>query len=389
MGRSSVRDGFESLVNSPLKVLTQRGHEISILNHQCGICDGTSFKKLTFNSLLFPTSTSNPGLHSYGNYLCAECGVVCQYPQIGEAKLVEYYNTANRLSNYAIDVGAMQLDVPIAIPWSGVSFQRFQTFFNSIDDLKDQTPVIIPTEQDTIIDFGAYQGVFLYAAKKLWNCRAIAYDYNRAGIEFAKKALDIDEAILAHDIYTDTFGIKSRFVTLIHAFEHLRDPGKFLAHLRQNLLLEDGFLYLEIPNLYGTPLSDPTHLFTYSIDCLTYLLKRNGFRVLRVEEHGQPDTEAVHWRNSRMNISVVAQVMPSVPDVPSPNIDTDKILEAIRKQYRSLVRRMVWNQALTTIRSFIRLIYHIVFILLLEKLSYRFASKLKGTVTGWLRRGRD
>ena len=94
---------------------------------------------------------------------------MCQYPQISEEKLVEYYNTAYRLSNYAIDVGAMQLDVPIAIPWSGVSFQRFQTFFNCIDDLKDKTPGIIPTEQDTIIDLGAYQGFFLYAAKKSWS----------------------------------------------------------------------------------------------------------------------------------------------------------------------------------------------------------------------------
>jgi len=313
--------------------------------------------------------------------------VVGQYPQISEDKLVEYYNTVYRLSDYAIDIGTTQLDVPIAIPWSGVSFQRFQTFFNLVQELRIQTPTVVPTDRDTIVDLGAYQGLFLYAAKRTWNCRAIAYDYNRAGIEFARKGLDIDEAILARDIYTDTFATKARFVTLIHAFEHLRYPDQFLRHVRKNVLVAGGFLYLELPSVNGTPLSDPTHFYTYSMECLSNLLRRNGVKVLTIREHGEPDNKTVNWRNSRMNISVVAQATQDISDVPVPHIDAEKMLRLITRRYRSLVRRMVWAQAMVTARSLIRAIYQVIFVLVIERFSYGLARSLKLTVAGWLRKG--
>lgn len=313
--------------------------------------------------------------------------MVGQYPQISEDELVEYYNTVYRLSDYAIDIGTTQLDVPIAIPWSGVSFQRFQTFFNLVQELRDQKPAVVPTDNDTIVDLGAYQGLFLYAAKKAWNCRAIAYDYNRAGIEFARKGLNIDEAILAKDIYADTFDAKARYVTLIHAFEHLRYPDQFLRHARKNVLLEGGFLYLELPSVYGTPLSDPTHFYTYSMECLSYLLQRNGFRVLTIREHGEPENKSVNWRNSRMNISVLAQATKDIPDIPAPSVDADKLLRLITGRYRSLVRRMVWAQAMIALRSLVRAIYQVIFVLVIERFSYGLARSLKLTVAGWLRKG--
>ena len=217
----------------------------------------------------------------------------------------------------------------------------------------------------------------MFAASQLWNCKTIGYDYNKKGIEFAKRALGITESKVAKDIYRDTFNEKAKFVTLIHTFEHLREPSKFLQHLKDQIIKKSGYLYLEVPNLNGCPLSDPTHFFTYSLESLRFVLEKNGFKVLAMVEHGKPLTKNGVWENPIMNISVLAQLAETEFAATKPNFNAETILKELYNQHRRIIRKSILKTLDLTIRSIIRSLYMFIFIFILERFSYRLAKKLK------------
>ena len=324
-----------------------------------------------------PTSSSNQNLHTYDNFICIGCSVVFQFPEISDDVLVDYYNNEYRISAHALNLKNKKIDLPISIPWSGFSFQRFQTFFNIIEEIKNEHANITPTQAYTIIDIGAYQGFFLFAAKQAWGCKTIGYDYSKKGMKFAEQALGITESHVAHNIYQDTFKDKAKFVTLIHTFEHLREPNKFLEHLTTEILYKNGYLYLEVPNLNGSPLSDPTHFFTYSPHSLKFILEKNDFKVLKMIEHGKPLTKNGIWENSKMNLSVLAKHSQIPILVNPPKFKAKIILKDLYRQHRKIIRTSILKQFVVTVKSIIQLLYLFVFILILEKFSYRMAKKLK------------
>jgi 2-polyprenyl-3-methyl-5-hydroxy-6-metoxy-1,4-benzoquinol methylase len=349
---------------------------IAIKSHKCRVCGGNTFKKINFNSLLFPTSSHNEDLHDYENYMCATCSVVFQFPEIDDDILVDYYNNEYRKSQFALKLNDKEIDLPIAIPWSGYSFQRFHSFYTILESAKEFYPDAIPTQADAIIDIGAYQGFFLFAANQAWKCKTIGYDYNHKGIEFAKRALGITASKVTKDIYHDVFEEKVRFVTLVHVFEHLREPNKFLKHLKNHILTKDGYLYMEVPNLYGTPLSDPTHFFTYSPDCLRFIIENNGFEVIALSEHGKPRIKSNTWGNTKMNISVLAKFTQK-DTATLPNFSCDTRLKELYTEQRNIIKKSISKQLALTGRSILQALYLLLFVLIIEKISYRFAKKLK------------
>ena len=50
---------------------------------------------------------------------------------------------------------------------------------------------------------------------------------------------------------------------ITHVLEHLEDPINVLSKLNSNLA-ENCIFYLEVPNLYGFPFSDESHLMSFS-----------------------------------------------------------------------------------------------------------------------------
>jgi hypothetical protein len=70
-----------------------------------------------------------------------------------------------------------------------------------------------------------------------------------------------------------------------------------LEHLRKNILKKTGVLYIEVPNLHGIPLCDPTHFFTFSRVSLEYLLNASGFEVLYLTTSGDPADETFFARS--------------------------------------------------------------------------------------------
>jgi 2-polyprenyl-3-methyl-5-hydroxy-6-metoxy-1,4-benzoquinol methylase len=273
----------------------------------CRICDSKKNQIINPVSYFFPTTSSSPDFHQYHNYYCGQCGIIYMHPLPSKEKLVNHYQGSYRKSDFAISTNTNSgtkklIDLPIKIPLSGYSFLRFENF---IDLLEDAPKTKAPTENDLFIDYGGYQGFFLYAVKKTYGCKVFNYDFSQDGIRFAKGAFDI-EGMVASDIESDIFPKKAQYVSLVHVFEHLISPNSFLCHLKKNVLHDDGILYIEVPNAFGYPMSDPTHFFTYTEASIRNILMLNGFEVIKLKIHGNPQY-GLEIDSDRMNISLLAR----------------------------------------------------------------------------------
>lgn len=95
---------------------------------------------------------------------------------------------------------------------------------------------------------------------------------------------------------------KADCIVAFEVIEHIPDPSVFLVKLR-DLLSRDGILILSTPNFDGFETSVLgtlsraawfDHIRLYNTKSITTLLKRAGFKVLKVETSGELDVEIVH-----------------------------------------------------------------------------------------------
>jgi hypothetical protein len=75
---------------------------------------------------------------------------------------------------------------------------------------------------------------------------------------------------------------------MAHVLEHLPDPVRYLAGLRESLLERDGWLLIEVPNLYAHDSFEIAHLVSFSAHTLRQTLGRAGFEIVALEAHGRP-----------------------------------------------------------------------------------------------------
>lgn len=349
----------------------------------CDICGSSEGKKIDFSFFFFPTNSTFDTLHEFDNYICEGCGVVFSYPQMEEKKLVNYYNTSYRESSFALHIDEKLIDVPLKIPGSGVSLQRVKTFYETIMSNSMKIIGITPNESDVFIDYGAYQGMFLYGVSSIWNCECIAYDYNEKGIGFAKKLFGFTDSVVGKDICSDVFEKRAKYVSLIHSFEHLKKPSKFLKHVKRNIIEENGFLYIQVPNVYASHLSHPTHCYSYSVETLSKVLKLNGFEVLDVRTTGYPPS--IHnylAHNDDIDIICLCRSINSGKVVEIDKCDTLKIYKKLKTNYRRLSVFALINQFKIVVRQVSKFIYYFLNILI-ENVFGRFAIKILMPIRGY------
>ena len=252
----------------------------------CKICSEKKFLEINFNNLFLRTDSSNKKLHNYESRICSNCGVVFQYPQISEDVIAKHYNADYRKTNYSLNLdNNLTIDFPLQIDRTGISFQRFYYFFKILNEIKNTEKDLNFADSKTILDYGAYQGAFLYACKKTWkNIKTIAYDYNDNGLEFAKKFLNIDYIYKAKNITKDLIDHKVDICVALHSLEHMSDPVNFLKHVKSNILKNDGYVYIEVPCALTSEFNNPSHLFMYTKDSIKYLFEKCGYKILHISE---------------------------------------------------------------------------------------------------------
>lgn len=135
-----------------------------------------------------------------------------------------------------------------------------------------------------LLDIGANFGVFVEEANKL-GAKAVGLEINRA---FAENVQNREIPVFYGDIESYDFKYKFDVITLFHVLEHLKDPLKIIRKVR-DLLVDDGFLVLEVPNIQSYLANKDRlswkyialeHIFYYSPETLKKILQKEGFRVL-------------------------------------------------------------------------------------------------------------
>jgi|GEM_PF-7052712 len=342
-------------------------------DHKCGVCGHDEFLPVDFTSYTMPSQSSHPDINDFVNHICDNCGVVTPYPQPDPKRLAKHYNSAYRKDKYALDLGGEYVHPPVQIPWSGVSFLRFQSFYDMVQRHKAQFAELGPKKEDHFVDYGAYQGMFLYGAKNAWGCQGVAYDYNEKGIAFARDALGMTHSVVAKDIYSDTFAEKAKYVSLIHVFEHLQHPDQFLSHLKKDVITSDGWLYIEVPNVFGFPMSDPTHYFSYTENSLRRVMELNGFEVIETWIGNYPMLEEYEeWSTPIQNIYCVARPSDTVSAADYSRVHAQPIYDEIRSSYRTLSTNYVGRRFKNWVRECLRMGKHCV-----QLISFDYLRKMR------------
>ncbi|WP_457669801.1 class I SAM-dependent methyltransferase [Thiolapillus sp.] len=204
---------------------------------------------------------------------CKQCGLMRTNPRPTAATIGYYYP-----DNYGPYAGTRITKNDN----SGIAF----TWKKKIDSILSTKGEALPnTPPGNLLEVGCASGSFLYKMEQIgWNVE---------GIEFSEKA---SENARSHGYKVTTGSLESaqepdKKYDLIVAWmviEHLHDPKGSLEKLNK-WTEKNGFLVFSIPNSsrlfmnkYSYNLQLPTHLFHFTPDTITALLKKTGWHTERI-----------------------------------------------------------------------------------------------------------
>jgi len=149
--------------------------------------------------------------------------------------------------------------------------------------------------QPRVMDIGAGTGVFL---SRLVDQTAGAWQY--LGVEPDPRAAahlrQLGKFAVVEAMYLGQPELRGfNLVTLNKVLEHIEQPLPFLLQVVQSLVLDDGLLYVEVPDKLTARLRPPQdnilgalHCHLYDPTSLGYLLRRAGLELLCVNRIAEP-----------------------------------------------------------------------------------------------------
>lgn len=144
-----------------------------------------------------------------------------------------------------------------------------------------------------VLDIGCGGGALLAAFRRAgWRCRGIEPSGELAAHAGAAAGCEVlEETLESAALPAETFDA----ITALHVLEHSPDPRRFLDCCYR-LLRSDGVLLVEVPDFgsraarkqreFWRPLYPDTHLYHFTRETLSRLLKQAGFSVGRFRRYG-------------------------------------------------------------------------------------------------------
>lgn len=177
-------------------------------------------------------------------------------------------------------------------------------------------------KSSAILDAGSSSGEFVYLMRKS-GYEAQGVEANEPYAEFSKKNLDIPVSITPFS----KFNSEREFdlITMFHVLEHLENPVRDLRHLA-NSLQTGGKMVVEVPNILYPDMAfynkwHPGHLFSYTAESLSSLMREVGLEELRCDV---VDGGANIWGEFRK----VREMNPSTPKY---SLQPEKVFETIQR----------------------------------------------------------
>jgi SAM-dependent methyltransferase len=213
--------------------------------------------------------------HPVINVICQACGLVYQSPRMTEVESQAFYEAEYRLL-YQGQEGPNPKDL-------AVQTARAQVVLDFIrQQVKSST---------RILDIGCSTGILLQQFQAYYQCRACGIEPGNLYRKYAQ-SLGLEVFSSLEELHAPGLS-HFNLVSMMHVLEHLSNPVEYLHSLRENFLEPDGWLLLEVPNLYAHDCFEVAHLISFSAHTLTQVVQKAGYRVVRLHAHGLPRSKLI------------------------------------------------------------------------------------------------
>ncbi len=139
---------------------------------------------------------------------------------------------------------------------------------------------------DSFLDIGCSEGFLLEYMTSL-GLDASGYEINKISVDYGLKK---KRKIFQMDILdVGRYKKKLDFVFMSGLVEHLEDPKKTLKHIRENIIKENGYIYIGVPDAECPSrefLSDffpIEHLQTFTVETLSNFLVQCGYSIIKTK----------------------------------------------------------------------------------------------------------
>ena len=178
------------------------------------------------------------------------------------------------------------------------------------------------------LDIGASSGTLLQTIHEAYGAETVGVEPGNAYRKLAEakgfKLYPSLELLKAGD--TERFDM----VSMMHVLEHLEDPLGTLREIRLDLLADNGFLLVEVPNVYAHDSYELAHLSCFTENTLAEMLTQAGYKILHTRKHGVP-------RSETLDLYLAVLAMPQrepdeiAPIVPEKNVALKRSLGMLRR----------------------------------------------------------
>lgn len=149
---------------------------------------------------------------------------------------------------------------------------------------------------ESAMDIGCGAGRLLKALQHRCN-HLTGYEGDKAMAEFARATNTGENSRVIHGLFHpgNSQG-RSQLIAMSHVLEHVPNPFDFLSTLRQEALLPEGYLFIEVPNdperwvrkQIAWGIRGLAHINYYTETSLRNQLTRSGYEVLALRSFGFP-----------------------------------------------------------------------------------------------------
>lgn len=194
-----------------------------------------------------------------------------------------------------------------------------------------------------LLDIGCSSGVLMEAFRDHFGCEVFGVEPDDVYREHAEhKGLSVYPSL---DEFDTKLHQQFDLIIMAHVLEHLPDPIGYLEQIKEAYILADGWLLIEVPNLYAHDSFEIAHISAFSEHTLRQTVQKAGFDVLGLRKHGHPRSKLLPLyltllaRPSR-NFSVNYRVKPER------NVRLKRMVGMLR---RRLIQKLFPGSAWTTL----------------------------------------
>ncbi len=204
------------------------------------------------------------------NKICLQCGFVFQSPRMTAEELDNFYTRSYR-EVYQGQEEPTEKDL---------SIQRKRAR-HLLRYIKNLIPQVV-----SHLDIGSSAGILLEYFQEFFRCRSVGVEPGDAYRGFTDKKglevyVDLDRV---HKENQESFDL----ISMIHILEHIPDPILYLTEIRESFINPDGYLLVEVPNLYFHDSLEIAHMSAFSQHSLKETLIQSGFSIIAKKAHGYP-----------------------------------------------------------------------------------------------------